>query len=362
MKIKIQQFLGTNHSWAEVGHNLARSFIKLNHEVHLKSTNGYEHFPKDLEPFVHENLEKVYDMQISYTAMTNFQHYLSNGRKNRFGIWNYDGTVLPEGFAKHHKFCDKLLPSSAYSARPFIDANIPKEKIVVIPHGINLDEFSTNEVYQLKTKKKVKVLSNVAQLHLRKNIPAMFEVFGKAFTKQDDVCLVCKIPKIKKGDKKPFDIDFWKVYNEFCKRYPNHAKVEIISEFLPSMTPLYNAVDINFSMTRLEGWFLPGTESLATNTLNVVSRYGGHLDFLNDDNAILIDGKPVRCPKDAQYWTPSVFSEWFNPSIDDAVDKLRYAVNNIEILIEDRKELFQNQVKSMTWDNVANQILGLVEK
>lgn len=393
MKIKIQQFLGENHSWSMCGQNIARAFISQGHDVHLQSTNGYDYFPEDLKPYIKEKLEKEYDMQLSYTAMKNFPHLLSCGKKNRFGIWNMDGTVLPVGFAKYHKYCDKLFPSSSYAAQTFINGGVPKEKIVVVPHGIDLQEFSNNEKYPLKSKKKIKILSNVAQPHLRKNIPNMFEAFGRAFTKEDDVCLVCKInvkkasksqpkPKPQKAVKskraarrletktkdnkqqqevKQFDVDFWNIYNDFCKKYPNHAEVEIITDFLPSMTPLYNSVDINFSMTRLECWYLPGSESLATNTINVVSRYGGHLDFLNDDNAILIEGKEVRCPNEAQYWVSSPHAAWFDPFIDDAVEKLRYVVNNYDAVSSRVFPLAQKQIQEMTWLNVASQIINICE-
>lgn len=400
MKIKIQQFLATNYSWAIVGQNIARALIKQGHDVHLFSTNGLIHFPADLTPYLkdwrelkeHKKLktDKSYDMQLSYTAMLNFGSHLANGTKNRFGIWNYETTVIPTGFAKYYKYCDKMLPSSEFAKKIFADNGVPEERLVVVPHGINVEEYSNKSIYPLKTKKKYKILSNIAQPHIRKNIEGVFEAFGKAFTKEDDVCLVCKIhtKKIKENTTKPvivknkralnklnkklesekpkekvmaFDIDFWGIYNKFCKDYPKHAEVEIITEFLDTVTPLYNACDIVFSMTRAECYWLPGVEALATDKLVVVSGWGGQLDFLNDNNSLLISGKEVRAPKEMQYWTTSPLAKMFEPSVDDAADKLKLAVKDYDNLMNKFRPVIKEQLKTMTWDNVATQIINLCE-
>lgn len=388
MKIKIQQFLGTNHSWSFVGQNIARELIKLNHDVHLFSTNGYDYFPKDLEPYVRSVLEKKYDMQISYTAMRNFQNYLANGDKNRFGIWNYETTVLPQGFAKYHTFTDKVCPSSSFAGKVFSDGGVPKNKIEVIPHGINVEEYKNNETYKLNTKKSTKILANIAQPHVRKNIKGLFESYGKAFTKNADVCLVCKvsvkhIPKQevpkrvrnkraanrlkKKEQEKPqekiqaFDVDFWKLFREFEKNYPNHAEVEIITDFLPSMTPLYNAVDVVFSTTFAECFWLPGLEGMATNNIVIAPNWGGQLEYMNEGNSLLIKGKEVRAPKNMQYWSPSPYAAMFEPDTDHAAELLQHAHSNKIKLIKEFSPGMKKQLEKLTWENVAKQFLDLVE-
>ena len=394
MKIKIQQFLGSNHSWSIVGQNIARAIINHGHEVHLQSTNGYEHFPEDLKPYVKEELDKIYDMQIAYTALKNFCGLLSSGNKNRFGIWNYETTILPTGFAKHHQFCDKMLPSSPFAKKIFVDNGIPESKLVTIPHGINVAEYSDTSKYNLKTNKSRKILANIAQPHIRKNIGGMFESYGRAFTKNDDVCLVCKVsvkrinknPKIqqkvktnraakklnqklqqnKKTEQKSdkvmaFDIDFWRIYDEFCRKFPNHAEVEIITDFLPSMVPLYNSVDIVFSVTRTECFWLPGLEGMATNNLIIAPNWGGQLEYMNEENSLLISGKEIRAPNEMQYWVSSPYAAMFDPNLDDAAEKLQISVKDYDSLLRKFKPGMQAQIQRLTWDNVTEQIINLAE-
>jgi len=206
MKVCWFGFLGKNHSWSIVAQNISRELIKKGHRVDLFSTNGIQHFPEDLKGnlkgFIEEDtqltsgnypelvgskLEKEYDMQLSYTALKNFCYYFVRGDKNRFGIWNYETTILPTAFAKYYRCVDKVLPSSNFSQKIFTDNGMPLSHQAMIPHGIHLERFQNLGKQPLKTKKKYKILCNIAQPHLRKNIPGMLKAYGKAFTKDDDV-------------------------------------------------------------------------------------------------------------------------------------------------------------------------------
>lgn len=360
MKVCLQQFLGKNHSWSIVGQNIARSLLKQGHEVHLNSTNGYEHFPKDLVSNVNLKLDKDYDMQISYTAMKNFPHYLSHGDKNRFGIWNYETTVLPYGFSKYYQYTDLMMPSSNFSKKIFADSNIPESHMVVIPHGADLDAFKTNVKYPVKTKKKFKILANIAQPHIRKNIPGLLEVYGKAFTKKDDVCLIAKV-SIKKEVEMQFDVDFNMLLKSFKRKYPNHAEIEIITEFIPNIAELYNSCDAVFSMTHAECFWLPGIEGMAAGKLVIAPNYGGQLDFMSGDNSLLIPGKTICSPKNMQYWTTSPFAAMFEPDINAAVTLLQQANTDYSSLMQKFSPEMKKAVDVYSWDNVAVKITELCE-
>src|SRR6185436_3821070 len=295
MKICWFGFLSRNHSWSIVAQNISRELIRMGHQVDLFSTNGIEHFPEDLKPylkgFIEENLQvdntnyikligskldKNYDMQLSYTALKNFPHYFIRGSLNRFGIWNYETTVLPKTFAKQHKYVDKLLPSSNFSKNIFMNNGIPEEKQMVVPHGIHLEKFLKTERFPLKSKKKYKILANIAQPHLRKNIPALLKTFGKAFTKDDDVCLVLKISKRNTGS--AFEVNFDQLYKEFKSNFRNHGDIEIIDKFIIDIESLYNACDVVITMAHSECFWMPGIEGFAANKIVIAPRYGGQLD------------------------------------------------------------------------------------
>jgi glycosyltransferase involved in cell wall biosynthesis len=368
VKILIRQFLGKNHSWAIVGQNIARSLLKLGHEVHLFSTNGLQHFPDDLKPnligYTEENTQQVvgkapdnqYDCQISYTAIKNFTPYLGNGSKNRFGIWTYEWLYFPQGFAKHHHATDYILAPSKFAKDGFVNSKVPENKVKVIPHGIDTNQFSNKNKYALKTKKRVKLFVNIGQAHLRKNIKGMFQAYHMAFTNNDDVCLVAKISKNQM--KNPFDVDSVRIYNTVKASFKNAPEVELITEYVPSIVDLYNACDAVYTLSHCEGFYIPMIEAAAANKINIAPRYGGQLDFLNDDNAILIDGKITKAPLQEQYWSPDPRNTHFDADLGDAAKKLRFVYERLDEL--NKKILPTYDLTNYTWDSVVRNIMGLV--
>lgn len=378
MKICWYGFLAKNHSWSIVAQNISRELIKKGHQVDLFSTNGTSHFPADLLPnlkgFVEENtamppekfkelvsdkLDKDYDMQLSYTALKNFGHHFIRGSKNRFGIWNYETTVIPSAFIKYYKCVDKVLPSSQFSKRVFTDNGMPENSQVVVPHGIHLDRFENLGKYPVKSDKKYKILCNIAQPHIRKNIPGLFKAWGQAFTDKDDVSLVLKISK--KGANGKSDINFDEILKNFKKKYKNHAEIKIIDTFIDDIEPLYNACDVVMTMSLAECFWMPGLEGFAANKVVVAPRYGGQLDYMNDENSILIDGKEVRADYGMQYWEPSPYAKAFEPNPADCAAKLQDLIKNYDVYHAKFSPKMREVVLEHSWSKVADRILDLCE-
>ena len=109
-------------------------------------------------------------------------------------------------------------------------------------------------------------------------------------------------------------------------------------------------------------FFFPALETLATKKIVITSRYGGQLDFLTPDNSLLVDGKIIRAPRSAHYWTSSPYSEMFEPDIDDAVNKLQYCINNYdEVKAKIEENITEDLFNKYSWDNIAKEIIGLCE-
>jgi glycosyltransferase involved in cell wall biosynthesis len=372
MKVLIKQFLGKNHSWSVCGWGIAQAIIKQGHQVDLFSTDGIKNLPKNLHNniigYQEENGQLVigklpdqdYDCQISYTAMKNFPFYLSNGNKNRFGIWCYEWAnknVLPTGFAKHHLSCDVLCPPSQFAKQVFLDSRVPESKIKVIPHGIIASDYSKEETIQLPTKKKFKILANIAQNHIRKNIDGLLEAYGKAFTDKDDVCLIIKGKD--QASIQQYGTSIMGALNKFKQKFKNHAEVKMFSEFLNDISLLYRSVDATFSMTHTECFYMPGLESIASGKLAIAPNYGGQLDFLDKTNSLLVEGKEARANPKSMYWESKNNAIWFQPDISDAVEKLRFAYQNYENLNKTIKSNQATILKEYDWSNISQKYLNL---
>lgn len=378
MKVSWQGFCATNYSWAVVAQNICRQLNIMGHEVDMYSTNGTQYFPEDLKPLLKAHIEENhshqdlisanskmqsnYDMQLTYTAFRNFENYLTRGNKNRFGIWTYEfagKNSLPPGFAKAYKYCDLILPPSNFAKQVFVDSGIPENHMKVIPHGINPDEISSAIVYPLKTKKSIKIFVNIAQVHRRKNLEGLLEMYGKAFNKKSDVCLVIKVHE--KPATMQFQLNFKDIYRSFKEEFPNHAEVEIIKDFVPNIYSLYKACDIIFSASHSEAFGMTALEGQATGLINIAPNYGGFLDFINDENSLLIEGKEFFVPSNMVYWSYQPGSKAFMPSISSGVEKLRYAVAYKNELKKKAEELAPSVIEKYSWKNVTQQILELAK-
>lgn len=373
MKVLIRQFLGKNHSWSCFGWGICQGLLDQGHKVDLFSTDGITNLPENLKQYlvgyIQENKPETlvgkfpneqYDCQISYTAMKNFPVYLGNGTKNRLGVWCYEWAgknVLPIGFARAFKSCDYICPPSNFAKQVFMDSGIPENIIKVIPHGIISDNFRKTTKIDFGTNKKFKILSNIAQNHLRKNIPGLLDAYGKAFTRKDDVCLILKAKD--KPAVAPFEISLNDCLKDFYRKYPNHAEIKVYSKFVDDISDLYRSADAMFTMTHSECFLLPSLEIIAAGKMAIAPNWGGQIDFLNSENSLLINGSEVRADPRSMYWESKNNAVWFKPDISDAVDKLRFAYANYEEINKKVELNKENILTQYDWGNIANQFLNL---
>jgi len=233
---------------------------------------------------------------------------------------------------------------------------MPESVQYVLPHGVDLDKFKVNP-FPLKTQKKYKILANIAQPHIRKNLSGLLKAYGEAFTKKDDVSLILKISKISSQDTKQIKVD--NIISLFKEKYPNHAEIVIIDYFINDIESLYNACDIVFTMTFAECFWMPGLEGFAANKIVLSPRYGGQLDYMNDENSLLIGGKEVRAESNMQYWEPSPYAKMFEPDIKHAAELLRKAVDHYDSLKDKFIPNINKMLPNYTWENVTKKLLEL---
>jgi glycosyltransferase involved in cell wall biosynthesis len=373
MKVSWCGFLGKSHSWSEVAKGISRSIKNQGHEIDLFSTNGIIYLPEDLKQnikgytlenetdIVGSKLDTNYDIQLTYTCIKN-SHYLSNGNKNRFLIWCYEfngKSPLPPGFAKYHNNTDLILPPSQFAREVFLNSGIPDNKMKVIPHGINYKDLQEAIPYKFKTNKNTKIGVILGQIHRRKNLTGLLDMYGKAFSSKDDVCLVLKIQD--RPATHVFELNFKDVFADFKNKYPKHAEVEIIREFIPNMYDFYSSCNIVFSASNCESFGMTQLESFVLGLINITPNYGGYLDFLNDQNSLLIDGKMFNVPANYLYWQQRTGLQAFQPDISDGVDKLRFAVANKEKLLEQYKPYAAKVKENYDWDHITKNILALTK-
>lgn len=356
-KLRIQSMLGTHHSWAVTMRSLIKEFITLDQDLYLSSVNGYEHCPEWVSSRVRDT--KEFDIDFAYTLPRNFESRFRNKKATRLALYNYESSLLPEEWRGLHQHIDYALPSSEYSKNVFVDNGWPEDKCIVIPHGINLEDFKEKtKKIKLNTNKSFKFL-NISIPHHRKNIGLLIEAFYSAFSEADDVVLILKTALTK--PKYLFECDvileIQKVQKKFLgKRLP---QIEILQDRYESIIPLLNTCQVLISASASEGFGLPLLEGLAAGNLVIAPGATGQLDFLNHENSMLTESDEVVAGIEYQYWRPTSGSKVYKPRVEHLSQQMRDAFNDYQSLQDKFKINANETVKKFTWNRAARMILEL---
>jgi len=169
--------------------------------------------------------------------------------------------------------------------------------------------------------------------------------------------------RLKAPDKgKPFEVNVKTIIENALKGRKNPPEIEVVQTFVPDIGSLYTACDAVVSMSACEGFCLPLLEALACETLVIAPRHGGQLDFLNDDNSLLINTGEMLAPRSMQYWHYHPKSVVGDPNVTHCAELMRRVYNNLEeekIRVAAARE---KTVSEFTWDRPAQMILDLAEE
>jgi glycosyltransferase involved in cell wall biosynthesis len=312
-----------------------------------------------------------FDLDLTYTVPQNFPQRFLSSSKCKMAIYAYESSIMPEHWSKFYHLVDYILPPSKYVADMMERNGCPKDKIVVVPHGVDTELFNPDAApLPVNTSKKVKFLC-VAEPHYRKQLDKLLKVYCENFTCDDDVCLVLKTKIFKnKEKKKEFEMDLVPVIKQLQKKYGKKMpEVKIISKRLNNIAGLYTACDAFVLMTASEGWGVPYLEALACGIPVIAPRFGGQLQFLNDSNALLTACSTRRARKQEQYWGAHPKATVGNPDEKE----FGKAMVNVYQALQGKDEQLYKQIErnikngledanNLTWKNAMQQIINLANK
>jgi len=80
------------------------------------------------------------------------------------------------------------------------------------------------------------------------------------------------------------------------------------------------------SLHRSEGLGLHLAEAMWLSTPTIATRYSGNLDFMNDDNSLLVDATLVNVERGEGVYPPT--AQWAEPDVDHAITAMRSIVGD----------------------------------
>lgn len=196
----------------------------------------------------------------------------------------------------------------------------------------------------------------------RKNVSGLIKSFYEAFKdKSNPPALV-----LKTSGGAPSVID----RIEMIRRI-NQIKVSIGSNRLPNiylaygdfteeeMNDLYNhpKVKVHVSFTKGEGFGRPLMEAALTSKPIITTKYSGHLDFLDSESSILLEGKLTKVHKSAAWkGILNEDAEWFSVDYGHAIAYLKDTYKNYKNYSEKSRKTYHHIKTNFSFEAMSEKL------
>jgi glycosyltransferase involved in cell wall biosynthesis len=228
---------------------------------------------------------------------------------------------IPASFLPRLLEVDEVWVPCTFNHDTFRRGGVPAERLHVLPETIDFDLFSPGaDPLPVEGRRGFTFLTNF-DFTDRKGWDVLLDAWAAAFDPDDDVCLLLKCVSLHgltgEGIRERIERHL---------RGRRTAPIVINTELLPvaDLPRLYAAADAFVLASRGEGWGRPYMEAMAMGLPTIGSRWSGNLDFMDDDNAWLVDGHVVDVDDAAQQHTTLYRGHrWFEADRDALAAALR---------------------------------------
>ncbi len=267
------------------------------------------------------------------TDVFNAWHQENPGFFIYVGMTTFETDGLPPGWAQSCNRMDEIWVPSTFNKETFARGGVDAKRIDVFPTGIDTDVFNPHRVSPLliRNRKGFAFLS-VFQWTYRKGWDVLLRAYLSAFSPQDDVCLILRTY--------PYRIQQPPIRDRI-KEYIGNLGVDpektpsiiILDRFIPEqyMPSLYATADAFVLPSRGEGFGLPYMEAMAMGLPVIATRWGGHLDFMDDTNSFLIDVEALQpvhscLSQESRFYTSE--QKLAEPSVSHTAELMRLVFEN----------------------------------
>lgn len=358
-------YIGPYREFSGMG-NASRQYIRAlalsGHNISIRpSYNYYVSYPSESIDNSILELEKNHSKHYHKIIQHCYPHQLVfNSRfDENIGLIHLESINNTNMLKEHLNIMDKIIVGSTF-VRLILNELDVKSKIYIIPEPIDLDYILsyrrdnpieiTDYNYKFYT---------ITSFEDRKNINSLLMAFLICSNHYSDIDLSIKLRHIDNAAnmQEYIEYEFEKVYTTVRKNFVKKPKIYIGNTDYMNVLYLHNNNDCYINTSYGESFGYSALEAMAFNNQIIITENTGFDDIINNSCGLKIASDLVSC-KDKNRIFPiynSVYQKWYEPKIDDIVEKMFLAINESKLSKKQRIKNQTEQLKQFTLQKVAEQ-------
>jgi glycosyltransferase involved in cell wall biosynthesis len=276
----------------------------------------------------------------------------------RIGWITWETTKIPSVYRDALTQYDFLWTPSTF-CKCLLESNLrPCPPVSVVPEGIDPDVFFPLQAHQSEKPRPFRFLT-VGKWEKRKGHDCLLRAFLRTFSGRNDVELVLRLTVSSKDTcSTPTDLnDILSVL-----RPSGYPPVRLTpTGDVATLAECYRDAHAFVLSTRAEAWGLPILEAMSSGLPCIVTKYGGHLDYCNEDNVFFVQPRALVPAHDPIYFPPTHdWGEWAEPDTRRLGTTMYKVWNQYQYACHRGQVARESVSKFWTWEHsaqIAEQIL-----
>lgn len=280
------------------------------------------------------------------------------------GYTTFETDSIPNTWVDSCNQMDEIWVPSTFNQKTFSKAGVNPEKFFVIPHGVNPSLFNFENVKPIIYGKPAGfTFLSIFEFTNRKGWDVLIRAYLEEFKPSEDVRLIVKTHRgaaVLKKDKGSVKDILNNYISSIGFDTENTPPIVIVEEAIPleQMPSFYRMANAFILPTRGEGWGIPLAEAMLMGLPTIATRWGGQLDFMNDDNSYLINTEglvPVGQEqiRDNPFYTGH---NWAEPSVKHTRQLMRFVFENRQKAINTGNKAREDILSNWTHIHAAERI------
>lgn len=283
-----------------------------------------------------------------------------------YTVWETDR--LPSHWPEILHTVNHICVPCTYNQALFSIENGPP--VSVVPHAIRNSLPENNVKHRQEYRRGQGIPDDMYIFYLiatwvpRKAMLETLHAFLRAFTAEDNVCLLVKTDEsaeyVDRTDEKRSTRE---IVDELKANYSNPAKIVLITGRIADrdMQLIHEIGDCFFSLTHCEGWGLSALDAAVEGNMVIITGWGGQLDYLPEKYCHHVSFA-LSSLQEIKGWDYHDSSQrWAYADMDDAVRLLRFCYTNQNAEKEKGQKLKSYVRNRFTVDQVTPAFLDAIE-